>query len=96
LRFISSTHATSYNFFSALLCTVKEKGGIPDKIPYPLPYGFRNPYRNLKFGELSKKLYVHEFGIRKGLDKILQHIRTDRPDLQSVAVTHISWMLFLR
>jgi hypothetical protein len=28
--------------------TVKEKGGKPDRKPYPLPYDFRNPYRNLK------------------------------------------------
>jgi hypothetical protein len=24
---------------------VKEKGGKPDRKPYPLPYGLRNPYR---------------------------------------------------
>jgi hypothetical protein len=29
--------------------TVKEKGGKPDRKPYPLPYGgLRNPYRNPK------------------------------------------------
>jgi hypothetical protein len=28
--------------------TVKEKGGKPDRTSYPLPYGLRNPYRNLK------------------------------------------------
>jgi hypothetical protein len=28
--------------------TVKERGGKPDRKPYPLPYGLRNPYRNLK------------------------------------------------
>jgi hypothetical protein len=28
--------------------TEKEKGGKPDRKPYPLPYGLRNPYRNLK------------------------------------------------
>ncbi len=28
--------------------TVEEKGGKPDRKPYPLPYGLRNPYRNLK------------------------------------------------
>jgi len=33
-----------------LLYTVKEKGGKPDRKPYPLPYGLRNPYRNLKSG----------------------------------------------
>jgi hypothetical protein len=31
-----------------LLYTVKEKEGKPDKKLYPLPYGLRNPYRNLK------------------------------------------------
>ncbi len=31
-----------------LTVSVKEKGGRPDKKPYPLPYGLRNPYRNLK------------------------------------------------
>ena len=31
-----------------LLNTVKEKVGKPDRKPYPLPYGLRNPYRNLK------------------------------------------------
>jgi hypothetical protein len=49
LRFLVLwTHATSYNFYSSLLYTVKEKGGKPDRKPYPLPYGLRNPYRNLK------------------------------------------------
>jgi hypothetical protein len=28
--------------------TVKEKGGKPDRKPYPLPYGLRNPSRNFK------------------------------------------------
>jgi len=28
--------------------TVKEKGGKPERKPYPLPYGLRNPYRKLK------------------------------------------------
>jgi hypothetical protein len=63
------THATSYSFFSALLYTVKEKGGKSDRKPHPLPYGLRNPFTNLKSGELSrlcpetsKKLYAHEFG----------------------------------
>ncbi len=36
---------TSYSFCSALLYTVKEKGGKPDRKPHPLP---RNLYRNLK------------------------------------------------
>ncbi len=43
------THATSYNFYSVLLYTVKEKGGKPDrKPPHPFLYGLRNPYGNLK------------------------------------------------
>jgi hypothetical protein len=46
----SKTHATSYSFYSSVtgLYTVKEKEGKPDRKPYPLPYGLRNPYRNLK------------------------------------------------
>ncbi len=32
-----------------LLYTVKEKGGKPDRKPHHLPYGLRNPYRNLKY-----------------------------------------------
>jgi hypothetical protein len=31
-----------------LLYTVKVKGGKPDRKPYPLPYGLRNPHKNLK------------------------------------------------
>jgi hypothetical protein len=31
-----------------LLYTEKEKGENPNRKPYPLPYGLRNPYRNLK------------------------------------------------
>jgi hypothetical protein len=54
-----------------LLYTVKEKGGKIDRKSLPLPYGLRNPHRNLKPQQLSrlcpetsKKLYVHEFGFR--------------------------------
>ncbi len=45
-------HATSFSFFCALLYTVKENGGKPDRNPHPLPYGLRNPYRNLMSGKL--------------------------------------------
>jgi hypothetical protein len=31
-----------------LMYTVKEKGGKPDRKPFPLPYGLRNPYGNIK------------------------------------------------
>jgi hypothetical protein len=46
----------------------KEEGGKPDRKPYPLLYGLRNPSRKLKSEnsrlcpETSMKLYVHEFG----------------------------------
>jgi len=36
------THATSYSFYSALLFTLKEKGGKPDRKLHHLPYGLRN------------------------------------------------------
>jgi hypothetical protein len=52
LRFLFlQTHATSYSFSSSVtvLYTVKEKGGKPDRKPYPLPYALRNSYRKLKF-----------------------------------------------
>ncbi len=35
--------------FQLLTVSAKEKGGIPDKIPNPLPYGLRKPYRNVKY-----------------------------------------------
>jgi hypothetical protein len=52
-----------------LLHTVKEKGGKPDRKPYALPYGLKNPYiQKPQVRELSRlctetlmKLYVHEF-----------------------------------
>jgi hypothetical protein len=31
-----------------LTVSVKEKGGKADRKPYPLPYGLRNPHKNLK------------------------------------------------
>ncbi len=43
----SNSHPLSVSTVQ-LLYTVKEKGGKPDRKPYPLPYGLRNPYRNLK------------------------------------------------
>jgi hypothetical protein len=50
LRFLFlKTHATPYSLIQ-LLYTVKEKGGKPDRKPYPPPYGLRNPYGNLKSG----------------------------------------------
>ncbi len=47
LRFLFlQTHATSYSFLTQPL--VKEKGGKPDRKPYPLSNGLVNLYRNLK------------------------------------------------
>jgi hypothetical protein len=49
LRFLFlRPNTTSYDFTVQLLYTVKEKGGKPDRKPYPLPNGLKNPYRNLK------------------------------------------------
>jgi hypothetical protein len=48
-----------------LLYNIKDKGGKPDREPYLLPYGLRNPYRNLKSENSqgdAQKLYIHEFG----------------------------------
>jgi hypothetical protein len=45
-----SISSNSRNLIKFLLYTVKEKGGKPDRKPYPLSYGLRNPYRNLKSG----------------------------------------------
>jgi hypothetical protein len=36
------------SYYSSVTNTVKEKGGKPDRKPYTLPYGIRNPFRNLK------------------------------------------------
>ncbi len=45
LRFLFiQTHATSYSFRKG------EWSKKPDRKPYPLPYGLRNPYRNIKTG----------------------------------------------
>jgi hypothetical protein len=35
-------------FSNQELYTIKEKGGKPDRKPYPLSFGLGNPYRNLK------------------------------------------------
>jgi hypothetical protein len=58
--------------FSAvqLLYTVKEKKGKPDRKLYPLPYGLRNPYRNLKsensqdYAQKPQRNCMFEFGVR--------------------------------
>ncbi len=60
LLFIVTSPALSWDFYFfkltqpltvstvQLMNTVKEKGGKPGRKPYPLPYGIRNPYGNLK------------------------------------------------
>jgi hypothetical protein len=57
--------ATSCSFYSSVSVHCKRER----RKPYPLPYGLRNPYRNLQSEnsqdyapETSTKLYVHEFG----------------------------------
>jgi hypothetical protein len=45
---ISSNSRNLLQFSHCTLYNVKKKGGQPDRKPYPLPYGLRNPYRNLK------------------------------------------------
>ncbi len=50
--------------------TKKKKRGKPDRKPYPLPHGLRNPYRNLKYensqdyAQKLSKLYVHELSLK--------------------------------
>jgi hypothetical protein len=40
--------ATSYSFYSSVTAHCKGERRSPDRKPFPLPYGLRNPYRNLK------------------------------------------------
>jgi hypothetical protein len=53
-----------------LMYALKEKGGKPDRKPYPLLYGLRNPHRTpyLELSRLcsdtSTKFYIYEFGFR--------------------------------
>ncbi len=61
-----------FHFFKPtqpLTVFLKEKGGRPDRKPYPLPYGLRNPYRNLKIMPRipSTWLYVHIINSASGL-----------------------------
>jgi hypothetical protein len=44
----SNSYILSHIFTIKLLYIVKQKGGKPDRIAYPLPYGLRNIHRNLK------------------------------------------------
>jgi hypothetical protein len=43
-----SISSNSRNLYNIYFYTIKEKGGKPDSKPHTLPYGVRNPYRNLK------------------------------------------------
>jgi hypothetical protein len=51
-------HPYSFVYFfkltQTLTVSVKEKGRKPDRKPYPLPSGIRNPYRNLKYQKSQK------------------------------------------
>jgi hypothetical protein len=51
LRFLFlQTQATSYDFYSSVTvnCKIERRKKKPDRKPYTLSYGLRNPYRNLK------------------------------------------------
>jgi hypothetical protein len=37
-----------FKLIQPLTVSVYDKGGKPDIKPYPIPFGLRNPYRNLK------------------------------------------------
>ncbi len=54
LRFLFlRTYAISYSFYSSLTVNYKGERRKPDRKPYPLPYGLRNPYRNLKSNSIA-------------------------------------------
>jgi hypothetical protein len=53
-----------FKLMQPLTVSVKEKGGKPDTKLYPLPYGLRSPYRNLRSGnsqDYAQKLNVERF-----------------------------------
>ncbi len=55
LLFTITSTALPWDFYffkptQPLTVSVKEKGVKSDRKPYPLPYGLRNPYRNIKPG----------------------------------------------
>ncbi len=54
LRFLFLHKLTQPTFLQCVTVQCKEKGGKPFRKPHPLSYGLRNPYRNLKCGELSR------------------------------------------
>jgi hypothetical protein len=56
--------------------TVKERGGKPDRKPPPLPYGIRNPNRNLRTLKIMPR-NRKEFGFR-GRD-ITKYSETETP-----------------
>ncbi len=58
LKFIFlQTQATSYSFYSALLYTVKERGGKPDRKPHPLPALIK---KKIKFSSYIRKFRVEQ------------------------------------
>ncbi len=64
---ISSNSRNLLQLLQFITDIVKDTRGKRDRKLYPLPYGLRNPYRNLKSElsrlrpETSTKLFVHEF-----------------------------------
>ncbi len=67
LRFIIlQTHTTSYNFYNSAAVHCKGQRRKPDRKPHPLPFGLRNPYRNLQSENsqgFAQKLYCLFFFI---------------------------------
>ncbi len=72
MRFLFlQTHTTSYSFYSSVtVYTVKEKEGKSDRKLYQIPYGWRNPFRNLKsenfqdYVQKPQRNCMFEFGFR--------------------------------
>ncbi len=64
------THATFYVFLQFSYCKLEGEGGKPDRKLYPLHCGLRKKPQVWELSRLcpetSTKLYVHEFGFRRG------------------------------
>jgi hypothetical protein len=58
--FLLVIHITFFKLTQPLTVSVNEKGGKPYRKPYPLPYRFRNPYRNLKSENSKGKDYAQK------------------------------------
>ncbi len=101
-RFNIQTQSTSNSFsifFSALLCTAKEKEGKPDRKPHPPFLWFKKSiqktqvWRTLRITPRKKpqKLYVHEFGFCPPIE-FMTNSHNQRPfPLPNPAYIIVSW-----